>query len=240
MSAAAENDDPREIGSDRDSGWACWSPVPAPTCRASSTSCTTGPADIEIAVVISDNNKAYGLTRAAEAGIPTAVFPMIDYRDRVEHDLAMADELERHGVDLVVLAGYMMLVTPALLDRFPDRVINLHPSLLPAFPGGTPIEDTMDYGARVTGVTVHFVDEGTDTGPIILQEAVEIKYNDTVESLRERIHEVEHRLLPRAIELIAAGRVQFRRGQPAPGGDQGAVKRKHQAAAASVASQIPG
>ncbi|MHB9111069.1 MAG: phosphoribosylglycinamide formyltransferase [Thermoleophilia bacterium] len=173
-----------------------------------------GPAGIEIALVVSDNNKAYGLTRAAEAGIPTAVFPMIDFEERVEHDLAMAAELERHKVDLVVLAGYMMLVTSAFLDRFPQRVINLHPSLLPAFPGGSPIEDTMDYGARVTGVTVHYVDEGADTGPIILQEAVEIQYNDTVESLHERIHEVEHRLMPQAIELIAAGRVSFDEENP--------------------------
>jgi len=173
-----------------------------------------GPANIEIALVVSENKKAYGLTRAAEAGIPTAVFPMIDFEERVEHDLAMAAELERHEVDLVVLAGYMMLVTPAFLDRFPYKVINLHPSLLPAFPGGSPIEDTMDYGARVTGVTVHYVDEGADTGPIILQEAVEIQYNDTVESLRERIHEVEHRLMPRAIELIAAGRVSFDEENP--------------------------
>jgi phosphoribosylglycinamide formyltransferase-1 len=108
----------------------------------------------------------------------------------------------------------MLLVPPAFLERFPQRVINLHPSLLPAFPGDTPIEDTMAYGARVTGVTVHFVDEGTDSGPIILQEAVEIKYNDTVESLRERIHAVEHRLLPRAIELIAGGRLSFDENNP--------------------------
>ena len=163
--------------------------------------------------VVSETRKAHGLT-GGEAGIPTAVFPFIDFEERAEHDLAMAAELERHEVDLVVLAGYMMLVTPAFLDRFPCKVINLHPSLLPAFPGGSPIEDTMDYGARVTGVTVHYVDEGADTGPIILQEAVEIKYNDTVQSLRERIHEVEHRLLPRAIELIAAGRVSFDEENP--------------------------
>ncbi len=169
---------------------------------------------IEVSLVISDNVSAYGLKRAQNNGIPTAVFPMDDYADRVQHDLAMADELEKHGVDLVVLAGYMLIVTPAFLERFPQAVINLHPSLLPAFPGGTPIEDTMDYGARVTGVTVHFVDAGTDTGPIILQEAVEIKYNDTVESLRERIHAVEHRLLPRAIELISEGRVSFDEANP--------------------------
>ncbi len=173
-----------------------------------------GGSGIEVALVISDNLQAYGLKRATIAGIPTAVFPLGDFADRAAHDLAMADELDRHGVDLVVLAGYMLLVTPAFLKRFPRRVINLHPSLLPAFPGDTPIEDTMDYGARVTGVTVHFVDEGTDTGPIILQEAVEIKYNDTVDSLRERIHTVEHRLLPRAIELIAGGRLRFDEDNP--------------------------
>lgn len=164
-------------------------------------------AGIEIALVISDNAGAYGLQRADSAGIPTAVFPTAEYTNREEHDEAMADALERQRVNLVVLAGYMRILTPVFLRRFPLMVINLHPSLLPAFPGGTPIEDTMAYGARVTGVTVHFVDAGTDTGPVILQEAVEIKYNDTVDSLRQRIHSVEHRLLPQAIELIATGRV---------------------------------
>lgn len=173
-----------------------------------------GKAGVEVALVISDNPKAYGLKRAENRAIPTVVFPLEKYGDRTAHDLAMADELDDYGVDLVVLAGYMLLVTPAFLKRFHHRVINLHPSLLPAFPGGTPIEDTMAYGAKVTGVTVHFVDEGTDTGPIILQEPVEIEYNDTVESLRERIHEVEHRLLPRAIELISAGRVSFDEANP--------------------------
>ncbi len=173
-----------------------------------------GPQGIEVAVVLSDRPDAYGLKRAAQAGIPTAVLESRDCPKRSEHDWAVAEELERHGVDLVVLAGYMRVVTPVFLDRFPYKVINLHPSLLPAFPGGTPIEDTMAYGAWITGVTVHFVDEGTDTGPIILQEAVDIAYNDTVESLRERIHEVEHRILPRAIELIAAGRVRFDESNP--------------------------
>jgi len=173
-----------------------------------------GPAAIEVAVVISDNPETYGLKRAAEAGIPTAVCPLKDYDSRKRHDEALAGEFEQHGVDLVVLAGYMLIVTTALIDRFPYRVINLHPSLLPAFPGGTPIEDTIAYGAKVTGVTVHFVDEGTDTGPVILQETVEIKYNDTVESLRGRIHELEHRLLPAAIELIAFGRVHFDEANP--------------------------
>lgn len=171
-------------------------------------------AGVEVALVISDNDKAYGLKRARNAGIPTAVVTMAGFENRAAHDLAMADELDRSQVDLVVLAGYMLIVTPEFLNRFPLKVINLHPALLPAFPGASPIEDAMAYGARVTGVTVHFVDEGTDTGPIILQEAVEIKYNDTVESLRERIHEVEHGLLPQAIALIAAGRVSFDPGNP--------------------------
>jgi phosphoribosylglycinamide formyltransferase-1 len=172
-----------------------------------------GPAPIEIAVVISDNPDAFGLMRAETEGIPVAVYPLDNYSSREEHDLAMAAELEHRGVDLVVLAGYMLIVTAAFLKRFAGRVINLHPSLLPAFPGGTPIEDTMDYGATVTGVTIHFVDEGTDTGPIILQEPVEIKYNDTVESLRERIHKIEHELLPKAIELLAAGKVHVAHGR---------------------------
>lgn len=170
--------------------------------------------EVQIAVVISDDPDAYGLQRARAAGIATVVYRMDEYEDRSQHDAAMADELQRHGVDLVVLAGYMLIVSPALLDRFPFRVVNLHPSLLPAFPGGTPIEDTLAYGARVTGVTVHYVDEGADTGPIILQEAVEIKYNDSAEDLRARIHAVEHRLLPEAIALIAAGRVGFDQDNP--------------------------
>lgn len=168
-----------------------------------------GEENIEVAVVISDNPGAYGLKRAEEAGIPTMVLPLEDFSDRAGHDLAMADALENHRVDLVVLAGYMHVVTPEFLGRFPGRVINLHPALLPSFPGATPIEDAMEYGVRVTGVTVHFVDEGVDTGPVILQEAVDINYNDSVEKLRERIHEVEHKLLPQAIRLIAAGRVRL-------------------------------
>ena len=173
-----------------------------------------GSQGIEVAVVIADKADAYGLKRAEKAGIPTAVLRPQDFAERVEHDWAMADTLENHGVDLVVLAGYMRVVTPAFLDRFPYKVVNLHPSLLPAFPGGSAIADALAYGARITGVTVHFVDEGVDTGPVILQEALDKKYNDTVESLAARVHEVEHRLLPRAIELIAAGRVRFDRGNP--------------------------
>lgn len=168
-----------------------------------------GEDNIEVALVISDNPEAYGLKRAEEAGIPAIALPLEDFSDRAGHDLAMAGELENHNVDLVVLAGYMCVVTPEFLGRFPRKVINLHPALLPSFPGATPIEDAMQYGVRVTGVTVHFVDEGVDTGPVILQQAVDINYNDSVEKLRERIHEVEHVLLPQAIKLVAAGRVRL-------------------------------
>lgn len=168
-----------------------------------------GPDNIEVAVVISDNPGAYGLKRAEQAGIPAIILPLEDFSDRPGHDLAMAEELKSRGADLVVLAGYMRVVTPEFLSRFPRRVINLHPALLPSFPGVSPVEDAMAYGVRVTGVTVHFVDEGVDTGPVILQQAVNINYNDTVEKLRERIHEVEHILLPEAIKLIAAGRVRL-------------------------------
>ncbi len=173
-----------------------------------------GPAEIEVAVAISDRPDAYGLKRAEQAGIPAAVIKPEEYAGRREHDLAIAAELERRGVKLVVMAGYMRVMTAALLERFPLRVINLHPALLPSFPGAHGIEEALAYGVRITGVTVHFVDEGTDTGPVILQEAVDIAYNDTVESLAARIHAVEHRLLPQAIELIAAGRVSIDENNP--------------------------
>ncbi len=121
------------------------------------------------------------------------MLPVADYRDREQHDLAMVTKLLEVEPDLVVLAGYMRIVAPALLKAFPWRVINLHPALLPAFPGTHSIADAVRYGVKVTGVTVHFVDPGVDTGPVIAQEAVRVENGDTVESLAARIHEVEHR-----------------------------------------------
>jgi phosphoribosylglycinamide formyltransferase 1 len=146
---------------------------------------------------------AVALVRAERAGIPTAVFALEDFATRAERDLAMADWLSGHGVELVVCAGYMQLLTPEFLGR--HTAINVHPSLLPAFPGTTPLEDALAAGAAETGVTVHFVDEGVDTGPIIFQEPVPIRPGDTAETLRERVHEVEHRLLPEAARLYLAG-----------------------------------
>ena len=162
---------------------------------------------IEVALVVSDNYSAGALHRADMAGIPTAVFPMADYASRTEHDLAMAAAIKEAAADLVIMAGYMRLLTAAFLELFPWRVINLHPALLPSFPGTTSITEAVQYGVKVTGVTVHFVDPGMDTGPVICQEPVRVEDDDSAESLATRIHALEHELLPRAIELIAAGKV---------------------------------
>lgn len=168
---------------------------------------------IEVALVVSDIPEALALQRARRAGIATAIFPFTAYRDREEHDLAMAQAIRAAQVDLVVLAGYMRLLSPAFVQALPWRIVNLHPALLPAFPGTTSIADAIAYGVKVTGVTVHFVDEGLDTGPIIAQEPVRVREGETVESLAARIHAVEHRLLPTVIRLIAQGKVH----PPLPG-----------------------
>ncbi|MCE5255080.1 MAG: phosphoribosylglycinamide formyltransferase [Actinomycetia bacterium] len=172
-----------------------------------------GPALIEVALVVSDVPGARALERARTAGIPTAVFPNSSYATREEHDLAMAAAIREAQVDLVVLGGYMRLVSPVFVREFPYRIINLHPALLPAFPGTTSISDALQAGVKVTGVTVHFVDEGLDTGPIIAQEPVRVDEGDTAESLAARIHALEHELLPATIRLIATGRVK----PPLPG-----------------------
>jgi phosphoribosylglycinamide formyltransferase-1 len=158
---------------------------------------------LPVVAVASNRAEARAVERARRAGVPTSVFPLGDYPDRPARDAAMADWLERHGVELVVCAGYMQLLTPGFLKRF--TAVNVHPSLLPSFPGTTPIEDALAAGVAETGVTVHFVDEGVDTGPFILQEPVPVRAVDTPDSLRERIHAVEHRLLPEAVRLYLAG-----------------------------------
>lgn len=162
---------------------------------------------IEVACVASSRSEARGLQRAAAAGVDTAVFAHRDYADRVERDAALGDWLEDHGVELVVLAGFMELLGGPFIRRFEGRLINVHPSLLPAFPGVGAIEQALAYGVKVTGVTVHFVDEGVDTGPVVLQEAFELSYARDVEDVERRTHEIEHLLLPRAVRLIAAGAV---------------------------------
>jgi phosphoribosylglycinamide formyltransferase-1 len=156
---------------------------------------------LPIAAVGSNRKDAYALTRARAVGIPTATFGLDCHATREERDLVMATWLEEHGADLVVLAGYIHILTKPFLSRFPGRIVNVHPSLLPAFPGAHPIEDALAAGVETTGVTVHLVDEGVDTGPILVQEAVAVEPRETLE---DRIHAVEHRLLPATVaELVA-------------------------------------
>ena len=164
---------------------------------------------VEVAAVGSDKADARALERAAEAGVPAATFPREEHPTREDRDAAIAEWLASHGVELVVLAGYMQLLSPGFLERFPNGVINVHPALLPSFPGLDAIGQAFRHGVRVSGVTVHFVDAGMDTGPIILQEAIELAYTRDIEEFEEQIHAVEHRLLPRAIELIAVGAVRI-------------------------------
>jgi phosphoribosylglycinamide formyltransferase-1 len=147
-------------------------------------------------------------------GVETEVFERGGYADREARDAAIADWLEAREVGLVVLAGYMQLLSGSFIRRFRNRIVNVHPALLPSFPGLDAVEQAIAHGARVTGVTVHFVDEGVDTGPILLQEPVELTYTRPVEDVLEEIHAVEHRLLPRAIELIASGSVRFDEQNP--------------------------
>jgi phosphoribosylglycinamide formyltransferase-1 len=154
-------------------------------------------ARLPISAVAANRNDAYALVRARVAGLPAATFGLDCHASREERDLMMATWLEEHGVELVVLAGYMHLLTPPFLRRFPDRIVNVHPSLLPAFPGTHAIADALAAGVETTGVTVHLVDEGMDTGPVIRQEAVPVEPRETLE---ERIHAVEHRLLPQVVE----------------------------------------
>ena len=163
---------------------------------------------IEIVAVASSNAAAPGLERARRAGVESAVFPLSAHPDRGARDSALADWLDAHGVELVVLAGFMELLGPEFIRRFAGRIVNVHPSLLPAFPGVDAIRRALDAGVKVTGVTVHFVDEGVDTGPIVMQESLELPYHPDIAAIEQRVHEIEHRLLPRAVRLIAAGRVR--------------------------------
>ena len=159
-----------------------------------------------IAVVISNRAEAAGLARAEQAGIPTLVMPHKAYADRAAYDRALADALKARGVELVCLAGFMRLLGPAFIDQFPNAVLNIHPSLLPAFPGLDAQHQAFDYGVKVTGATVHLVTAELDAGPIVCQAAVPVLDTDTAETLAARILEVEHRLYPEGIRRFATGR----------------------------------
>jgi phosphoribosylglycinamide formyltransferase-1 len=165
----------------------------------------------EIVGVLSDVADAPALARAATAGIPALAVPF-DRADRAGWEERLADAVAATGADLVVLAGFMRILTAAFLERWPDRVVNVHPSLLPAFRGADAVGDALAAGVQVTGVTVHLVDELVDHGPILAQEAVDILPGDTRETLHARLHAVEHRLLPRCVDLLARGRIHVDQG----------------------------
>lgn len=169
---------------------------------------------VEIACVASSRADAAGLARAERAGVETVVFAIADHPDRTARDRALGDWLEARNVELVVLAGFMELLGAEFVRRFPCRIVNVHPSLLPAFPGVGAIERAVEHGVRVTGVTVHFVDEHLDNGPILFQEALELSYPADIEEIEQRVHALEHQLLPRAVRLIASGRVRIDPGNP--------------------------
>jgi phosphoribosylglycinamide formyltransferase 1 len=161
-------------------------------------------AGLPVVAVASNRAGAGALARAEGSGVPAAVFPLDEFPDREERDRSMAGWLERHGVELVVCAGYMHILTPEFLRRFPERVVNVHPAPLPDFPGAHPLEDVIAAGAPAAAATVHYVDEGVDTGPVIASEPVPVRPGDTVESLRDRVHDAEHRILPRVVRELCA------------------------------------
>lgn len=164
---------------------------------------------VEVVACVSSRPDAYGIERARAAGIPVTALSRDVYAAGAEvADARIVDALRQAGAEYVVMAGYMRKVTPVVLDAFPDRVLNLHPALLPAFKGAHAIRDAFDAGVKVTGVTVHLANEDYDRGPIIAQRAVEVREDDTLESLEARIHEVEHVLYPEVLRLIAEGRVR--------------------------------
>lgn len=164
---------------------------------------------VHVVAVASDKPQARALQRARASGVDTEVFSLDRYRDRAERDRAMIAWLRSREAELVVLAGYMQLLSDEFLVAFPGRVINVHPALLPAFPGLRAVEQAVEYGVKVFGVTVHFVDQGVDTGPVILQRAVELPDAGSAEEVLDRLHPIEHELLPEAVRLIARGAVRI-------------------------------
>jgi phosphoribosylglycinamide formyltransferase-1 len=170
--------------------------------------CQEGSIAAELAVVIANNPDAGALERARRGGIPARCINHRDFSGREAFDAALVDTLRAAGVELVVLAGFMRIISQVMLDAFPQRIINIHPALLPAFPGLHVQQQALDYGARFSGCTVHFVDGGVDTGPIIIQAVVPVLPDDNADTLAARILEQEHRIYPRAIDLIAQGRVR--------------------------------
>ncbi|MFA5146653.1 MAG: phosphoribosylglycinamide formyltransferase [Candidatus Omnitrophota bacterium] len=161
-----------------------------------------------IALVVSDNKKAFALERARKAGIETLVLDPKDFKSREDFDRKIVEGLKKREVGLVVLAGFMRLMSPYFIKEYRNRVINIHPALLPSFKGTHGVKDALEYSVKISGATVHFVDEELDHGPIILQSPVEVKDGDTEESLWQRIHEEEHKIYPEVVKLFAEGRLR--------------------------------
>ncbi len=169
--------------------------------------CERGDVDGRVCIVLSNVEGAYALERARKKGVPTRVISHTDYPDRESFDCELAKALQDSRVDLVALAGFMRVLTPAFLRQFPGRVMNIHPALLPSFPGLHVRQKAIDHGVRFSGCTVHFVDEGVDSGPIIIQAVVPVYPDDTEEDLKDRILRLEHRIYPKAMQLFAQNRL---------------------------------
>lgn len=165
--------------------------------------------NIDIVLVISDNKKALALKRAQRAGIKAVFIDPARFSAREEFEQEMIKALEQETVDLIVLAGFMRILSPGFVSRFANKIINIHPALLPSFKGAHAIKDAFDYGVKVTGVTVHFVDENMDHGPIIIQKALTLDKDETPESLEAKIHKIEHKIYPEAIGLFVQGRLKI-------------------------------
>jgi phosphoribosylglycinamide formyltransferase-1 len=163
-----------------------------------------------IKIVISNNPDAYGLTRAKKHGIPVVILKNGDFINKEDFDLELINILKNNSVDLVILAGFMRVLTPTFLKAFTQKIMNIHPALLPSFPGIHGQKQALEYGVKLSGCTVHFVDEGVDTGPIIIQSAVQVFDDDTEETLAARILKEEHRIYPQAIQFFAEGRMEIK------------------------------
>jgi len=163
-----------------------------------------------INIVISNNPDAYGITRAKKQKIPVVVLKNGDFRNKEDFDSELVKILKDNGIELVILAGFMRILTPVFLKAFPHKIMNIHPALLPSFPGIHGQKQALEYGVKISGCTVHFVDEGVDTGPIIIQSAVQVFDDDTEETLAARILKEEHRIYPQAIQLFAEGKIEIK------------------------------
>jgi phosphoribosylglycinamide formyltransferase-1 len=165
---------------------------------------------IEISVVFSNKSDAYALERAKTHNIPIEVIDHKGYESREDYDSEVVKVLEPYKLDLLVLAGFMRILSPVFVRAYKGKIVNIHPALLPSFPGINSARQALEYGVKYTGVTVHFVDEGVDTGPIILQSVVEIEDSDTEETLLQKIHKVEHQIYPKALELVSSGQIEVK------------------------------